>query len=132
MQGRIRLWMGAVLGLLAAGGLGGLPGGAGARDLSDERGPLPTLEVAPGGATSYRAAVPRFVSVGPPVGDERVATLRDEIERGLKFSSEVLPLPHAAYLASEESPLLADAPLDCEPWRPVSYTHLTLPTICSV
>ena len=90
-------------------------GGAQAKDLSNEQGPLPTLEITPGGAKSYRAAVLRFRQVGPPVGDERIETLRDEIERGLTFSSEVLPLSHAAYLGPETTPEEGE-PLDCASW----------------
>ena len=89
----------------------------GAKDISKERGPLPTLEIAPGGSKTLSAAVLLFRSVGPPVGAARIETLRDEIERGLAFSSEVLPLSHAAYLADEQSPLLDGSAIDCESWK---------------
>ena len=86
-----------------------------AKDLSQEQGPLPTLEIAPGAAKAYRVAVLRFREVGPPVGEDRIETLREEIERGLDFSSEVLPLSHAAYLGPEETPAEGET-LDCEGW----------------
>lgn len=88
-----------------------------AQDLSDEQGPLPTLEVAPGGSTALRVAVLPFRTVGPPVGDERVETLREEIERGLEFSSVVLPLDHAAFLGADESPALEGGDFDCDSWK---------------
>jgi len=93
-----------------------LPGAALAQDLSNEKGPLPTLEVTPGGGKSFRAAVLRFREVGPPVGEERIESLREEIERGLSFSSEVLPLDHAAYLGPELSPAEGER-IDCDAWR---------------
>jgi len=126
MQGRMRREISTALGLIVWGVLGAFPGEGLAKDLSNERGPLPTLEVAPGGAASYRAAVPRFGSVGPPVGEDRVESLREEIERGLRFSSEVVPLDHAAYLASEVSPLLTEEKLDCEPWKQSGANALLL------
>ena len=88
-----------------------------AKDISKERGPLPTLEIAPGGSKTLTAAVLRFRAVGPSVGDKRIETLRDEIERGLAFSSEVLPLSHSAYLADELSPLLDGTAIDCDSWK---------------
>ena len=90
---------------------------ASAKDLSNEQGPLPTLEIAPGGSKSFSAAILRFRSVGPPVGDARIASLRDEIERAVAFSTEVQPLPHAAYLASDESPALDENVIDCDSWK---------------
>jgi TolB protein len=95
---------------------------ASAQSLENERGPLPTLEITPGNVKAFRTAVLLFHEVGPPVGAERVATLRDEIERGLRFSSVVLPLEHAAYLASDESPPLdtklgESMDFDCDSWK---------------
>src|SRR6056297_859436 len=91
----------------AAGVLGALAAvSTGAQDLAREQGPLPTLEIAPGKGSSFRAVVLPFRTVGAPVGDERIATLREEIERGLEFSSVVRPLDHDAYLGSGESPAL--------------------------
>ncbi len=87
------------------------------KDLSREQGPLPTLEIAPRGGQSFRVAVLRFGRVGAPVGDERVEALREEIERGIAYSSEVLPLDHDAYLASEESPELDTQAIDCASWK---------------
>jgi TolB protein len=106
--------------LMAAGGLMVIAiaaSGVSARDLSDETGPLPTLEIAPGNTSAFRTAVLRFRSVGPPVGEKRIGMLREEIERGLAFSSVVLPLGHDAYLASEESPPIDDANFDCDSWK---------------
>ena len=91
-----------------------------AKDINAERAPLPTLEVAPGGGNSFRAAVLRFRTIGESVGDQRIEDLRDEIERGLTFSSEVLPLDHAAYLAPEESPAVdseQSGAIDCDSWK---------------
>lgn len=92
-------------------------GAVGAKDLANEQGPLPTLEIAPAGGKAFRVAVLRFVEQGEPVGDERIEALRDEIERGLAFSSEVLPLDHGAFLAPEESPALDQQRIDCESWK---------------
>lgn len=89
-----------------------------AQSLENERGPLPTLEITPGNVRAFRTAVLRFRTVGSPVGDERVAMLRAEIERSLAFSSIVLPLEHDAYLASEQSaPLNEENRLDCDSWK---------------
>ncbi len=44
-------------------------------------------------------------------------SLREEIERGLEFSSVVRPLDHDAYLGSEESPPLEGGNYDCESWK---------------
>lgn len=88
-----------------------------AQDLTNEQGPLPTLDIVPGLSRGFRAAVLRFRTVGPPVGDERIDTLRAEIERGLAFSTVVTPLAHAAYLASDDSPTLEPGGVDCDAWR---------------
>jgi TolB protein len=102
-------------------GVLGIVSGAGsvaAQSLDDEEGPLPTLEITPGAAKPFRAAVLRFREIGPPVGEERIALLREEIERSLAFSSLVLPLDRDAYLASEEStPLDLELGFDCESWK---------------
>lgn len=103
-----------LIALAAACGLSG--GDVLAQDLSNEKGPLPTLEVTPGGGKSFRVAVLRFREVGPPVGEERIESLRDEIERGLSFSSEVLPLDRAAYLGPESSPAEGER-VDCDAWK---------------
>ena len=95
----------------------GLAEGAAAQGLEGERGPLPTLEITPGNVRAFRAAVLRFTEVGPPVGAERITALRDEIDRGLEFSSVVLPLGREAYLASEQSAPLSQASFDCEAWK---------------
>ena len=95
----ILLWM--LLAFLFVGGTRVAP--ALAQSLENERGPLPTLEITPGNVKAFRTAVLRFKTVGPPVGEERIAILREEIERSLTFSSLVLPLEHEAYLASDES-----------------------------
>ncbi len=101
---------GLLMGVLAA-------EGALAQDLANETGPLPTLEIAPGNTTAFRVAVLRFRTVGPSVGEERIAKLREEIESGLAFSSVVVPLDHEAYLASEESPELVTESFDCDSWK---------------
>jgi len=88
-----------------------------AQGLEGEKGPLPTLEITPGNVKAFRAAVLRFAEVGPPVGEARVSALRDEIDRGLDFSSVVLPLGRAAYLASEQSAPLSESSIDCETWK---------------
>ncbi len=89
-----------------------------AQGLENERGPLPTLEITPGAVKAFRTAVLRFRTVGKPVGEERIATLREEIERSLTFSSIVLPLEHDAYLASDESaPFEGEGGLDCDSWK---------------
>lgn len=85
--------------------------------LENESGPLPTLKITPGGLSAFRAAVLRFAEVGPPVGAERVTALRDEIDKGLAFSSVVLPLGREAYLAPQESAPLTQETLDCEAWK---------------
>lgn len=90
---------------------------ASAQGLENEAGPLPTLEITPGNVRAFRAAVPQFAEVGPPVGADRVAALRTEIERGLEFSSVVLPLSREAFLGSQASVPLAQATLDCETWK---------------
>ena len=109
-------WGWVVAALFALGAVTGGP--VFAQSLENERGPLPTLEITPGSVTAFKTAVLRFRQVGPTVGDERIETLRDEIERGLRFSSVVLPLDHAAYLSSEESPPIEETPtLDCDSWR---------------
>jgi TolB protein len=87
------------------------------KDISEERAPLPTLEVAPGSSTAFRAAVLRFRPSGPPVGDERIDELRDEIERGLAFSSVVMPLDHDAFLGPDESPEFDAENFDCDSWK---------------
>ena len=110
--------------VLLGGGLLMAPQGI-ANDLSDEQGPLPTLEITPGGARSFRAAVLRFREVGAPVGEERIEALRDEIERGLTFSSEVLPLAHAAYLGPEQSPGEGEQ-IDCDAWKQSGADTLVL------
>jgi TolB protein len=89
-----------------------------AQSLENEVGPLPTLEITPGQVKAFRTAVLKFQQVGQPVGDERVDRLRDAIERGLTFSSIVLPLEHDAYLASDQStPLDQEPGIDCDAWR---------------
>jgi TolB protein len=88
-----------------------------AQSLANERGPLPTLEITPGNVKAFRTAVLRFRTVGPPVGEARIDSLREEIERALTFSSVVLPLEHDAYLASEESPGLDVTAFDCDSWK---------------
>ena len=91
---------------------------ASAQSLENERGPLPTLEITPGSVKAFRTAVLRFREVGLPVGEERIEILRGEIERGLAFSSIVLPLEHDAYLASEESASLdQEGEFDCDSWK---------------
>ena len=98
--------------------VGARVGPAFAQSLENERGPLPTLEITPGSVKAFRTAVLRFRAEGPPVGEERIATLRKEIERGLTFSSVVLPLEHDAYLASEDStPFEDDRGFDCDSWK---------------
>jgi TolB protein len=93
-------------------------GPAFSQSLENERGPLPTLEITPGSVKAFRTAVLRFRAVGPPVGEERIEILRGEIERGLAFSSIVLPLEHDAYLASEDSPSLEEeGGFDCDSWK---------------
>jgi TolB protein len=90
---------------------------ASAQDLSDERGPLPTLEITPGASRGFKAAVLRFHMVGPPVGEERIDTLRKEIEKGLAFSTVVQPLDREAYLASDDSPSIEAGGIDCDAWK---------------
>ena len=90
---------------------------ASAQDLSDERGPLPTLEITPGASRGFKAAVLRFHTVGPPVGEERIDTLRKEIEKGLAFSTVVQPLDREAYLASDDSPSIEAGGIDCDAWK---------------
>lgn len=111
----IRIWV--LAGLLAFSGSATRTTVAAAQGLDNESGPLPTLEITPGNVKAFRAAVLRFSEVGPPVGPERVTALREEVDRGLEFSSVVLPLGRAAYLASEQSAPLAQATLDCETWK---------------
>jgi len=78
----------------------------------------PAIEITPGDVKAFRTAVLRFHELGAPVGEERVAGLRKEIEAGLEFSSLVLPLDHDAYLGPEEStPLELKLGFDCEAWR---------------
>lgn len=101
-----------VFGALCAAPIAGL-----AQDLSNEQGPLPTLQVTPGSGTAFRAAVLRFRPVGPPVGRDRVERLRSEIEEGIAFSSVVQPLDHAAFLGETDSPALDAGPIDCDSWR---------------
>jgi TolB protein len=94
------------------------PIGAFAQSLENEKGPLPTLEITPGSAKPFRAAVLRFREVGAPVGLERITFLREEIEAALAFSSLVLPLDRDAYLTSEEStPLDLKLGFDCDSWK---------------
>jgi len=112
------MWVSLLVLLVVAVMVGAGVGPVRAQSLENERGPLPTLEITPGSVKAFRTAVLRFRTVGPPVGEERIATLRDEIERGLAFSSVVLPLEHDAYLASEESPPLEEEiGLDCDSWK---------------
>ncbi len=93
-------------------------GSSSAQSLENERGPLPTLEITPGNLDAFRTAVLRFAAADSFVGDERIASLRDEIERSLTFSSVVLPLEHDAYLASDESlPLDQTGAFDCDSWK---------------
>ncbi len=110
----VLLWV--LLAFLLVGGT--RVGPAFGQSLENERGPLPTLEITPGNVKAFRTAVLRFKTVGPPVGEERIAILREEIERSLTFSSLVLPLEHEAYLASEESAELDDEnAFDCDSWK---------------
>jgi len=104
-------------GIAAIALVGSAAGVASAQSLENEQGPLPTLEITPGNVKAFRAAVLKFAEVGPPVGAERVAALRDEIDRGLVFSSVVNPLGREAYLASDQSAPLAQTALDCETWK---------------
>ncbi len=104
-------------GLMALSLTGALAGRAGAQGLEGEQGPLPTLEITPGNVKAFRAAVLRFAEVGPPVGAERVTALRGEIDRGLEFSSVVLPLGREAYLGPEQSAPIADTTFACETWK---------------
>lgn len=110
---RSRRWAGGAVWSIA---LITLAWAASAKDITQEVGPTPTLKVVPGGAQGFRAAVLRFPVVGPSVGEARIARLREEIERGLGFSTVVTPLDHIAYLAPEDSPPLGTR-LDCESWR---------------
>jgi len=108
---------------LVLAGLASLPfaGGPAARvaaqDLSSEEGPLPTLESTPGGGKALLSAVLRFAEVGPPVGPERVDALREEVDKGLRFSSVVLPLGREAYLAAPQSEPLSSQAIDCATWK---------------
>ena len=89
-----------------------------AQGLENEQGPLPTLEITPGAAKAFRTAVLRFKEVGAPVGEERIKKLREEIEKGLAFSSVVLPLKREAYLGPEDSVGLEEAGgFDCDTWK---------------
>jgi TolB protein len=115
MRQRISTRIGAELAAIAI--VWGAAAGAAAQGLESESGPLPTLEITPGEVKAFRAAVLRFVEVGPPVGAERVGALRDEIDRGLVFSSVVVPLGREAYLVPETSAPLAQANLDCATWK---------------
>ncbi len=111
------IWKLVLAGLVALSVSAGAPSHAAAQGLENESGPLPTLEITPGNVKAFRAAVLRFTEAGPPVGAERVTALRDEVDRGLEFSSVVMPLGRAAYLAPEQSPPLAQTSLDCETWK---------------
>jgi len=89
-----------------------------AQSLENERGPLPTLEITPGNVKAYRTAVLRFHEAGAPVGEGRIDDLRKEIERGLVFSSIVLPLEHDAYLGEPQSAAMeVETGFDCESWK---------------
>ena len=118
-----RALFGSLLGLIVVVGVGTIgsitsPGPAFGQSLEDEQGPLPTLEITPGNVKAFRTAVLRFRVVGPPVGEARIAKLREEIERGLAFSSIVLPLEREAYLGPEDSAAIERARgIDCEPWK---------------
>lgn len=115
---RIGVTRGAAVGFALLALVAGGAGSASAEDaLANEAGPLPTLKITPGNLKAFRAAVLRFAEVGPPVGAERVTALRDEIDRGLEFSSVVLPLAREAYLGPQESAPLAQTTLDCETWK---------------
>jgi len=119
IYGGLRIsWLAWWVTLLGVFGVGVGVGASFAQSLENERGPLPTLEITPGKVKAFRTAVLRFRAVGPPVGEERIASLREEIERSLTFSSIVLPLDHDAYLASEESPALdEERGFDCDSWK---------------
>ena len=111
------IWKLVFAGLVALSVSAGTASHAAAQGLENESGPLPTLEITPGNVKAFRAAVLRFTDVGPPVGAERVTALREEVDRGLEFSSVVMPLGRAAYLAPEQSGPLSQTSLDCETWK---------------
>jgi len=117
-QGYTKLFPLMVMVIVALSALSSRVEPAMAQSLENERGPLPTLEITPGKVKAFRTAVLRFRTVGKPVGEERTATLREEIERSLAFSSIVLPLEHDAYLASDESSSFdEEGSLDCDSWK---------------
>ncbi len=96
--------------------VGGYAVPSAAQSLEDEQGPVPTLQITPGNLKAFRTAVLLFHTVGASVGEERVESLREEIERSL--TSLVLPLDHDAYLASEQSPPFdEEGGFDCDSWK---------------
>ena len=64
------------------------------------------------------------------------SALHERVDQNLILASIFLPVPHSPPLtawACQESNICFPSPCSYRDWKgPVSYTHLTLPTICSV
>ena len=55
----------------------------------------PIIEITPGKARSFRAAVQRFADPGEAVGSERLVELKTAVEGALHFNRVLEPLPEA-------------------------------------
>lgn len=82
----------------------------------------PTVVVTEGGGRAYKAAVQRFALAG---GDDTALAreFRDEIGRGLEFSSLFLALSPDAFLASDVTTALGE-PVPCPDWRQIGADAL--------
>ncbi|GAG35299.1 unnamed protein product, partial [marine sediment metagenome] len=77
----------------------------------------PIVEITPGRARAFRAAVQRFVDLAEPPNAQRSNHLRAAIGEALDFSGVLLPLDPAAYLGPEQSDALSNRGRnDCGDW----------------
>jgi len=77
----------------------------------------PIIEITPGKARSFRAAVQRFADPGEAVGSKRLAELKIAVEGALHFNRILEPLPQAAFLGSEVTERRVEGMrFDCADW----------------
>ncbi|MBW2419729.1 MAG: PD40 domain-containing protein [Deltaproteobacteria bacterium] len=94
-----------------------LVGGAGVVRAEEPDAGRPIVEITPGRARAFQAAVQRFVDLAEPPNAQRSNHLRAAIGEALDFSGVLLPLDPAAYLGPEQSDALSNRGRnDCGDW----------------
>jgi TolB protein len=102
---------------LGAGGIASLVGGGSVARAQESGGERPVVEITPGRARAFRAAVQRFADKATPPNARRAQDLRASIGDALDFTGVLLPLDPAAYLGPEQSEALSNrGRSDCGDW----------------